>query len=196
MSKFHWWVINEKLSAINSIIPNKQCVIIMVTHFRFKIWEGNSKYNVQTLLDITSRKHYSADRTIHNKYIHIHARKNFYPESCQRSKVLLFAKYLTSSTAFAKCSILDVLRCSEYTSQMHCSDFPAGKYKFKVNKRNTITRREICSKLTIKTTERCHGRGSSVFIINFKHISHLALLLLTLSRQMPTGFKMDYNVIK
>ena len=33
----------------------------------------------------------------------------------------------------------------------HC---PAGFYLLKVNNRNTWTRCEICSKLTIKTTER------------------------------------------
>ena len=32
--------------------------------------------------------------------------------------------------------------------------FPADIYLFKVNNRNTRTRCEICSKLTIKTTER------------------------------------------
>ena len=50
--------------------------------------------------------------------------------------------------------------------------FPAGSYLLKVNNRNTKTRCEICSKLTIKT------------LINFEHISNLVLLflLLTLSR--------------
>ena len=33
-------------------------------------------------------------------------------------------------------------------------DYPAGKYMFKVNNRNTKTRCEICSKLTIKTPEQ------------------------------------------
>ena len=42
----------------------------------------------------------------------------------------------------------------------HCKIFlttklyPTAKYMFKVNNRNTRTRCEICSKLTIKTTER------------------------------------------
>ena len=46
-------------------------------------------------------------------------------------------------------------------------------YMSKVNNKNTRKRYEISSKLTIKTPE-----------LNFKHISHLALvfLLLTLSR--------------
>ena len=34
--------------------------------------------------------------------------------------------------------------------------YPAGNYMFKVNNRNTRTRCEICSKLTIKTPERRH----------------------------------------
>ena len=62
--------------------------------------------------------------------------------------------------------------------------FPAGIYVLKVNNRNTRTSCEICSKLTIKTPERRHCRCSGVFIVNFEHISHLALvfLLLTLNR--------------
>ena len=49
-----------------------------------------------------------------------------------------------------------------------------------------------CSKLTIKTRERCQCRRLVVFLVNFKHISHLFLVLLslTLSRLMPTG-KLD-----
>ena len=60
----------------------------------------------------------------------------------------------------------------------------AGNYMFKVNNRNTRTRCEIYSKLTIKTPERCLWRRSGVFIVNFEHISHLVLvfLLLTLSK--------------
>ena len=34
--------------------------------------------------------------------------------------------------------------------------YPAGNYMFKVNNRNTRTRCEICSKLTIKTPKRRH----------------------------------------
>ena len=61
---------------------------------------------------------------------------------------------------------------------------PAGIYLFKVNNRNTRTRCEICSKLTINTPERRQWRRSGVFIVNFEHISHLVLvfLLLTLGR--------------
>ena len=60
---------------------------------------------------------------------------------------------------------------------------------FKVNNRNTRTRREICSKLIIKTPERRHWRRYFVFIVNFEHISHLVqlFLLLTLNMQLPAG---------
>ena len=44
---------------------------------------------------------------------------------------------------------------------------PAGNYMFKINNRNTRTKCEICSKLTI--------------IVNFQHISHLVLVFLLLA---------------
>ena len=61
--------------------------------------------------------------------------------------------------------------------------FPACIYLLKVNNRNTRTRCEICSKLTVNTPWRSHWRPSGVFIVNFEHISHLVLVfrLLTLS---------------
>ena len=61
---------------------------------------------------------------------------------------------------------------------------PAGIYMLKVNNRNTGTRCEICSKLTIKIPERRHWRRSGVFIVNFEHISHLALVFLLLTLNM------------
>ena len=65
---------------------------------------------------------------------------------------------------------------------------PAGIYLLKVNNKNTRTRCEISSKLTIKTPEHGHWRRSGVFIVNFEDISHLVLvfLLLTLNIQLPT----------
>ena len=53
---------------------------------------------------------------------------------------------------------------------------------FKVNNRNTKTRCEICSKLTIKTPEQRQCRRFGVFISNFEHISsQLALVFLLLT---------------
>ena len=60
----------------------------------------------------------------------------------------------------------------------------AGIYLLKVNNRNTRTRCEICSKLTIRTSERHQWRRYGVFIVNFEHISHLVLLLLLLTLNM------------
>ena len=58
-------------------------------------------------------------------------------------------------------------RCSSFLGS-----YPASKYMFKVNSRNTETRCEICQKLTIKTPES----RSVVFIVNFEHGSHLVLV--------------------
>ena len=57
---------------------------------------------------------------------------------------------------------------------------------FKVNNRNTTTRCEICSRLTIKTPD-----------VNFEHISHLMLvfLLLTLNMQLPAGILINHFTI-
>ena len=67
--------------------------------------------------------------------------------------------------------------------------YPAGHYMFKVYNRNTRTRCEICSKLTIKPPERCW---------NFEHISHivLKLLLLTLNKSLKAGTELLKRRIK
>ena len=60
-------------------------------------------------------------------------------------------------------------------------NYPAGNCIFN---RNTRTRCELCSKLTIKTPERRQWRRSGVFIVNFEHISHLVLVFLLLTLNM------------
>ena len=60
----------------------------------------------------------------------------------------------------------------------------AGVYLLKVNDRNTRTRCEICSKLTINTPERRQWSCSGVFIVNFEHISLLVLVILLLTLNM------------
>ena len=69
-------------------------------------------------------------------------------------------------------------------SKLYIWHYPTVIYMFKVNNKNTGTRYEVCSRLTIKTPEQRPWRRSSVLIVNFEHISHLVLvfLLLTLSR--------------
>ena len=59
--------------------------------------------------------------------------------------------------------------------------FSATIFLVKVNNRNTRKWYEICSKLTIKTPERCHWRRSGVFIINFEHILHVLLVFILLT---------------
>ena len=45
-------------------MSNKDCVITIITHFLLKHWEENSKQNVETSIDLTSRNHYNAERAI------------------------------------------------------------------------------------------------------------------------------------
>ena len=77
---------------------------------------------------------------------------------------------------------------------------PADIYLLKVNNRNIRIRCEICSKLTIKTPERCQWRRSAVFIVNFENILHhfLVFLLLNLNMQLPARILLlcpSYNII-
>ena len=63
---------------------------------------------------------------------------------------------------------------------------PVGIYLLKANDRNTRTRSEICSKLTLKTPKRRH------WLVNFGYISHPVsmLLLLTLNMYLSTGLSL------
>ena len=63
---------------------------------------------------------------------------------------------------------------------------PANINLIKVNNGNTRKRREICSKLSIKTSERRQRRRSAVFSVTCEHIAHLFLvfLLLTLNKKI------------
>ena len=68
-------------------------------------------------------------------------------------------------------------------SELSCN-YPADIYLLKVNNRNTRTRCETSSKLTIKTPERRHWRHSGIFIVNFELVSHLVLVFLSLTLNM------------
>ena len=65
--------------------------------------------------------------------------------------------------------------------EITCSKLTTETLEQEVNNRNTRTRCEICSELTIKTAKRRQWRRSGVFIVNFEHISHLVLVFLLLA---------------
>ena len=71
---------------------------------------------------------------------------------------------------------------------------PVGIYLLKVSTIIIRTKREICSKLIIKTSERRQWRRSGTFIANFQHISHLVLtfLSLTLKMQLLAYFQNEF----
>ena len=62
------------------------------------------------------------------------------------------------------------LQKNEKTKSRKKHTFPNGNYMFKVNNRNTRTRSEIFSKLTIKIPER-RLACSSVSIVNFEQVN-------------------------
>ena len=61
--------------------------------------------------------------------------------------------HFLSSENFRKLYILFWSFQDVKNSKLAYNGFPAGNYMFKVNKRNTRARGEICSKLTIKIPE-------------------------------------------
>ena len=77
-----------------------------------------------------------------------------------------------------------VLAGVRFCINIFCLYNPAGIYLPKVNNRNTRTRCEVCSKLTIKIPEPRQWRLSGIFIVNFEHISHLVLVFLLLTLNM------------
>ena len=70
----------------------------------------------------------------------------------------------------------DLLQWAKFCSISRIRHYPAGNYMFKVNNRDSRTRFEICSQLTIKTSERHLWCCSGEFFVNFEHISHLLLM--------------------
>ena len=57
------------------------------------------------------------------------------------------------------------------------SSVPAMNYLFKVSHWSRRIRCEKCSRLRMKTLERCEWRHSSVFIVNYEHISSFVLII-------------------
>ena len=60
-------------------------------------------------------------------------------------------------------------------------NFPAGNYMFKVNNRNTRTRCEICTKLTIKRPEQRQAISDHIIIpVNFEDVKFCYLFKVNL----------------
>ena len=89
----------------------------------------------------------------------------------------LNCRWGVTSTLTLRFGTWEILRESIW--KKHAS--PAGNYIIKVNHGNRRTGCEICLKLTIKTPERRQWCRFGVFIVNFKHTSHLVLLFLLLT---------------
>ena len=84
-----------------------------------------------------------------------------------------YDKIIDTQTQFS-CKIAGQISCKQLFRLYQMSYYdtsPVGIYLLKVNNRNTRARCQLCSKLTIKTSERRHWRRSGVFIVNFEHKS-------------------------
>ena len=103
--------------------------------------------------------------------------QNIFDKKIERIKCISFW-----TTAEVDLGLLQHLRRKKTLLWLHTHACTQGNYMFKVNNRNTRTKCEICSKLTIKMPERPQTRRrSGIFIVNFEHISHLVLLFLSLT---------------
>ena len=80
--------------------------------------------------------------------------------------LLLYSKYMVKRRWVLR---YENEKCADTETVSSClGKYPVGIHLFKVNNRNTRTRCEICSKLTIKTPERRQWCLSSVFIVSFE----------------------------
>ena len=76
--------------------------------------------------------------------------------------------------------------------------YPAGNCMFKVNDRNTRTRCDICSKLTIKTPERCQWCRRCVLLLTLNIVTPCSSVSIVNFEQANTGWvtTVKYSTIK
>ena len=96
-------------------------------------------------------------------------RNCFFAIAFQQNHSDLFGNFYLNASHYRWINYIKFSFCS-------CHPCPAGTCTFKVNNRNTRTRCEICLKLIIKKAERRQWHRSDIFIVNFEHISHDALV--------------------
>ena len=66
----------------------------------------------------------------------------------------------------------------------------------KVNSRNTRTKCEICSKLTIKTPERCYWCRSDIFIVNFEHFTPCSSVSIVNIEHVIAGWQCAFKILR
>ena len=119
----------------------------------------------------------------------------FFSKYCFNYFKQVLTALLEVLSGYEEIFLMDFIICLKYFKSKHFNKtfslqvFPSWQLLVQSYNRNTRIRREICSKLTIRTPEWRHWRCPGVFIINFEHILHLVLvfLLLTLNMQMAAG---------
>ena len=80
------------------------------------------------------------------------------------------------------------LKALKNTHVLNKEGYQADIYLLKVNNRNTRTRCEICSKLTIKIPERRQCRRSGIFILNFTYFTPCSSVSIVKFEQVNAGW--------
>ena len=115
-----------------------------------------------------------------NKFTTVLSQKVIFPVidlriACGKTSVNLHHLFTRSSNLqrMPVETIFTFLRLLEgfYWIFLRHSNNPAGMYLFKVNSGNNKTICKICSKLTIKTLERCQGSLWAFSIIDFERVN-------------------------
>ena len=163
-----------------------KATLISVEHFK----------NTSTLLVVTSNENNSILRTVMKATFRPFVKNG--PDILQTPcETFLFVYYLTR---YISKNIFSLILVCNNIKKWFCNfpscllDFlklfssyviiPVDNYMFKVNNRNTSTRYEIGSKLTIKIPERRHWCRSGVAIVNFEHMPHLVQVFLLFTLNM------------
>ena len=105
---------------------------------------------------------------------------------CQHEKMWsrTTPQFSRSINSLCETDLIETMFSFLHRESQSVAPYLAEVYLLKVNKRNTRTRCEVCSKLTIKTPERRYWHCSGVLIVNFEHILHFVLIFLLLTLNM------------
>ena len=102
----------------------------------------------------------------------LHTKKKSLSNTQVRKNVSSFKNFSKEKEGASLIRNLTIERVDIFVSVIQLKTIPSNIYLFKVNKRNKRKSCEICSELTIKTSER-GWRRSGVVIVHYEHLSHL-----------------------
>ena len=141
-----------------------------------------NKFPVSYSLNNQPSYQYHIDLVLHKWSVHLWRSNHAVPPLVHQLAATLSKR--TTSEVLLSPAISSVFSITWSLKATYLWAMSVGIYLLKGNNRNTRTRCEICSKLTIKTPERRQWRRSGVFNVNFEHISDIVLVFLFLTLNM------------